>query len=213
MSRLNWGAAGERLYESGIDRGVLYVDPNRGVAWNGLTAVAESPSGGDPRPYYLDGVKYLNVASAEEFEAMLTAYYCPPEFGPCDGVVGIHTGLFATQQPRKSFGLSYRTMVGNDLEGTAYGYKIHLVYNALAAPSSRANSTVTASSEAETFSWAISTLPPAVTGVKRTAHFVIESRSTAPATLSKVENLLYGSNMNEPTLPTPDELIAIFNGG
>lgn len=211
MPRLTWSAVGERFYETGVDRGVLYVNGIYGVAWTGLTSVAESPSGGEARPYYIDGVKFLNISSAEEFEATINAFYRPLEFGPCDGTASIQNGLFVTQQPRKSFGLSYRTKLGNDVDGSDHAYKIHLVYNALAAPSERSNNTLGDSADPSVFSWAITTLPPSITGFKPTAHLVIDSRSTDPSVLSNVEDILYGNEANTAHLPSPDELIAIFN--
>ena len=210
MSRLVWGSFGERFYETGVDRGVLFIDDNEGVPWNGLVSVSESPSGGSPRPYYLDGIKYANVSSAEEFEATIEAFSSPPEFSPCDGSSQIHNGLFATQQPRKQFSMSYRSLVGNDIEGQDHAYKIHLVYNALAAPSERPNTTLNDSADPTVFSWHISTLPPPITGLKPTSHFVIDSRSTDPAVLAMVEETLYGSDMITSSIPTPDELVALF---
>jgi len=205
-----WGARGERFYETGVDRGVLYPLVGDGVAWSGLISVTESPTGGTPKPFYLDGVKYLNIAAAEEFTAKLDAYGAPAEFAPSDGVTAIHNGLFATQQPRKPFGLSFRSLVGNDVLATGLGYKIHLVYNALAAPASRDNNTRNDSSDPLQLSWTLSTLPPPVTGVKRTAHFVVDSRYADPEMLTELEDLLYGTEGDAPALPTPDELIAIF---
>lgn len=142
MTRIFWNAPGERFYEGGVDRGVLYVGSTPGVPWTGLISVAESPKGGEARPYYQDGIKRLNISGKEEFEATINAFTAPREFGPCDGTVAFQNGLFATQQPRKSFHLCYRTQVGNDIQGQSHAYKIHLVYNALAAPTERANATL-----------------------------------------------------------------------
>lgn len=211
MARLNWSAVGERFYETGVDRGVLYVGDIPGVAWTGLTSVSESPTGGEAKPYYIDGIKYLNLSSAEEFEATIEAFASPPEFGPCDGTASIQNGLFVTQQPRKSFGLSYRTKIGNDVDGSDYGYKIHLVYNALAAPSGRSNNTMGDSTDPIGLSWAITTLPPAITGYKPTAHFVIDSRTTAPFRLSSIEEILYGSESGSPRLPSAQDLTSLFS--
>jgi hypothetical protein len=194
----------------GVDRGVLYTVGNPGVAWTGLISISERPSGGVPRPYFLDGIKYLNLASAEEFEATINALGCPPEFLACDGVVAIHTGLYATQQRRQPFNLSYRTLVGNDISGFPGEYKIHLVYNGLAAPSQVSNTTIGDGVEPTAFSWSITTLPPDITGYRRTAHLVIDSRYTDPDVLSDVEDILYGTDDDAPSIPTPDELIAIF---
>lgn len=209
MTRLSWDAVGERFYESGIDRGVLYVE-DLGVAWPGLVSVAESPTGGEPRPYYVDGYKYLNIAAAEEFEATIEAFAAPPEFNQCEGVNTAYAGLLITQQPRKSFGFSYRTKVGNDTDGLKHAYKIHLVYNALAAPSEQTHTTLNSSAEAPIRRWSITTLPPRVTGFRPTAHFVIDSRTTAESTLLDLEDLIYGTPVATPKLPTVTELLALF---
>jgi hypothetical protein len=210
MPRLVWGAVGERYFETGVDRGVLYVGSDPGVAWNGLISVSESPSGGDPKPYYLDGIKYLNIAAAEEFEATLDAFSAPREFGPCDGMASIQNGLIATQQPRKSFGLSYRTLIGNDLDGAEHGYRIHLVYNALAEPSQRSHKTYGDQLDVADFSWSITTLPPSITGYKPTAHLIVDSTLADPDVLISVENILYGDNSHSARMPAPDELTALF---
>lgn len=209
MPRLSWEATGQRYFESGVDRGVLYVSAI-GHAWPGLISVEESPSGGGPRPFYHDGIKYLNLAAAEEFEATINAYSAPPEFGPCDGVGAVYNGLFATQQPRKPFSMSYRTKVGNDLDGVDHGYKIHLVYNALAAPASRSNQTISDKPDIGTLSWKITTLPPGVSGLKPTSHFVIDSRFTPDDILEQIENKLYGNSDFGATLPTVAELMTMF---
>lgn len=212
MARLNWTAIGERFYETGVDRGVLYVGNNPGVAWTGLTSVSESPTGGEAKAYYFDGVKYLNISSSEEFEATINAFASPPEFAQCEGVVSVAFGLFVAQQSRKSFGFSYRTKIGNDLDGLDHAYKIHLVYNALAAPSSQDNTTIGESTEPIGKSWAITTLPPSITGYKPTAHFVIDSRKTPPNLLSTLEDILYGSESAAPRLPSAQELLDLFTG-
>jgi hypothetical protein len=211
VARLNWSVIGERYYETGIDQGVLYVGED-GIAWPGLISVTESPSGGDPKPFYLDGIKYLNISAAEEFEATINAFFAPTEFNACDGTVSIHNGLFATQQPRKPFGLSYRTRVGNDIDGADYAYKIHLVYNALSAPTDRDNSTLSNSIDPSKYSWAITTTPPMGSGVKPTAHFVIDSRFTDSTLLASVEDILYGNEIGSSRLPSATELIDLFNG-
>ena len=154
MTKLVWGAEGKRFYEYGVDRGVLYIPGSAGVAWNGLKAVKESPTGGEPQPFYLDGLKYSNVATAEEFNATLEAFSSPPEFAICDGSVQLAAGLFATQQPRRSFGLSYRTRVGTDLNGLV-GHKIHLVYFALAAAAGGDNNSTTSSIDPMGLSWTL----------------------------------------------------------
>ena len=211
MTKLSWGTAGKRYYEAGIDRGVLYVDVSNGVAWNGLISVSESASGGEATPYYLDGLKFLNLASAEEYTATIQAFSSPPEFNVCDGVTSIANGLFATHQPRKPFGLCYRTKLGNDVDGIDHGYKIHLVYNALSAPSERSNSTISDSSDPIEFSWEITTTPPLFSAYKPTAHLVIDSRLTSSARLSVIEDILYGTDTLPSRLPSPQELIGIFN--
>lgn len=210
MPRLTWENSGERFYETGIDRGVLFVGDLPGVSWTGLVSVAESPSGGNARPYYIDGIKYLNLSEAEEYEATINAFSAPLEFNPCDGHVSIQNGLIVTNQPRKSFGFSYRTLLGNDTEASDHGYKIHIVYNALAAPSARANNTISNAVNVSPLSWKITSMAPAITGLKPTAHLMIDSRYTDPELLSEVEDILYGTEADPSTLPTPDELIAIF---
>lgn len=209
MTRLTWGNVGERFFESGVDRGVLYVDGS-GVAWSGLTSVEESPTGGEAKPYYIDGYKYANVAAAEEFEATISAFSSPKEFGPCDGTSEIYNGLIATQQPRRPFNFSYRTKIGNDVDGIEHGYKIHLVYNALAKPASRSNTSLGQETSAQALSWAITTRPPRVTGIRPTAHFVIDTRYTPADILAEVEDLLYGNVNFAPVCPTVGELMAIF---
>lgn len=211
MTRLDWNTPGTRYYETGVDRGVLYVGAEVGVAWTGLISVSETPSGGDPKPFYIDGEKYLNLASAEEFEATISAFSSPLEFGPCDGVKSIQNGLFVTQQPRKQFGLTYRTKVGNDTQGVEHAYKIHLVYNALSGPSNRTSNTQSESADPTTFQWDITTLAPAITNYRPTAHLVVDTRYTDPEVLLELEDFLYGNESGSASLPTPDELIAIFS--
>lgn len=210
MTRIAWGSHGERLFEAGTDRGVLYLPGLPGVPWNGLKSVNESPEGGEPRPYYVDGYKYLNVASAEEYKATLEAFSSPREFAECDGRVSLHNGLFATQQPRRPFSFSYRTLIGNDTQGIDYGYKIHIVYNALAAPSQKNNQTNGDSVTPLNLSWGITVTPPKMTGLKPTAHMVIDSRLTPPKLLKEIEDILYGSAERVSSLPNVQELMAIF---
>lgn len=210
MTRLVWNAVGERKFEIGVDQGVLYLDDAAGVPWNGLVAVSETPSGGDVTPYYVDGVKYLNFAKAEEFEANLEAYTYPDEFGRCDGSVSVGNGLSVTQQPRKSFGLSYRSRVGNDLDGTDHGYKIHLLYNVMAEPTDRDHQTMSDSVDPFHFRWHLVTKPPRFSGYKPTAHFVIDSREVPADLLKQVADILYGSDDAAARLPSVDELIFIF---
>ena len=215
MSKLVWDNTGERKYETGVDHGVLFPKDETGayatgVVWSGLTAVSESPSGAEASPIYADNVKYLNLVSAEDFGASIEAYTYPDEFAPCQGVAEPVSGISIAQQARREFGFSYRTLIGNDVDGQEHGYKLHLVYNALAAPSEKAYSTVNESPEAMTFSWEITTTPVAVTGYKPTAHLEIDSTKADPAKLKSLEEMLYGSESQESRLPTPDEVIALF---
>lgn len=219
MPKLAWDEVGKRFYETGVDHGVLYL-PNEtgkytnGVVWNGLVSVSESPSGAEANPQYADNIKYLNLYSVEEFGATIEAFTYPEEFEACDGSAEVAKGVYATQQTRKSFGLSYRTLIGNDLKGTDYGYKIHLVYGAMATPSEKARSTVNESPEAVTFSWELTTTPmdPKVAGFKPTAHIVVDSTKTVPAKLTALEDKLYGSATLSASLPTPDEVFTLMRG-
>lgn len=219
MPKLAWDEVGKRFYETGVDHGVLYL-PNEtgkytnGVVWNGLVSVSESPSGAEANAQYADNIKYLNLYSVEEFGATIEAFTYPEEFEACDGSAEVAKGVYATQQTRKSFGLSYRTLIGNDLKGTDYGYKIHLVYGAMATPSEKARSTVNESPEAVTFSWELTTTPmdPKVAGFKPTAHIIVDSTKTLPAKLTALEDKLYGSNTLSASLPTPDEVFTLMRG-
>lgn len=217
MTALTWDQVGERLYETGVDRGVLYI-PNgsgvydTGVAWNGLTTVTESPSGAEASPQYADNVKYLNLVSAEEFGATIEAFTYPEEFGQCDGTAAPAAGVLLGQQGRKTFGLAYRTKVGNDLEGVDFGYKIHLIYGALAAPSEKAYATINDSPEAITFSWEVTTTPVPVTSYAPTSVMIIDSTVVDSADLTALEDILYGSVGVDPRLPLPAEVISLFAG-
>lgn len=218
MPKLVWDQTGEKLYETGVDRGVLYPKNSSGAypegfAWNGLTAVNESPSGADSTALYADNAKYLELTSAEEFGGTIEAYTYPDEFAACDGSAELVEGITATQQDRQHFGFCYRTLVGSDTEGTKHGYKIHIVYDAVAKPSSRDNSTVNDSPEAVTLSWEFSTTPVPVKaeGVKPTAHIIVNSTKLSEAKLTKLEEILYGSESAKARLPLPDELITIVN--
>ena len=210
MSKLVWDQTSERLYETGVKMGVLYVQENgtydKGVAWNGLTAVTESPSGAEASPLYADDVKYLNLMSAEEFGATIEAYTYPDEFAACDGSAALVDGVYVGQQSRKTFGLCYRTTVGNDTEGNDHGYKLHLIYGALAAPSEKAYATINDSPEAITFSWEVTTTPVNVTGLKPTACVTIDSTKVDKTKLESLEAVLYGSASEEARLPLPDEI-------
>lgn len=209
MSKLTWDATGERLYETGVKNGVLYVMGaegvyGTGVAWNGLTAVTESPSGAEPTPLYADDIKYLNLMSNEEFGATIEAYTYPEEFGECDGSASLAKGVSLGQQARKTFGMCYRTTVGNDVDGNDHGYKLHLIYGLLASPSEKAYSTINDSPEAITFSWEVTSTPVSVTGFKPTSCITIDSTKADPTCLAALEALLYGGADTEPTLPLPD---------
>lgn len=215
MTALVWDQTGERLYETGVDHGVLYIPDvngvyNTGFAWNGLTTVTESPSGAEASAQYADNIKYLNLISAEEFGATIEAFTYPAEFEQCDGSASPTPGVSVGQQNRKSFGLSYRTRVGNDLEGTDLGYKLHLIYGATAAPTEKAYATINDSPEAITFSWEITTSPVSVPGYKPTAVLTIDSTKVDSAKLADLEELLYGTVGVDPALPTPAEVIAVF---
>ena len=214
MSKLIWDASGERLYETGVKQGVLYVMGSNvygnGVAWNGLTAITESPSGAESTPLYADDIKYLDLRSTEEFGATIEAYTYPDEFAACDGSASLADGVSIGQQARKMFGLCYRTTVGNDTDGTDHGYKLHLIYGATASPSEKAYETINDSPEAITFSWEITTTPVSVTGFKPTASITIDSTKADPTCLAALEEKLYGGESTEPTLPLPDEVKTIM---
>lgn len=222
MSKLVWDKTGERLYETGVDRGVLYVQSNgtypNGVAWNGLTAVTESPSGAEPTPLYADNIKYLNLISAEEFGCTIEAYTYPEEFAECDGSAELATGVTIGQQARKTFGLSYRTKIGNDAAGDKFGYKLHLIYGGLASPSEKAYASINDSPEAITFSWEVSTTPVSVDGHSPTASITIDSTKVEPTKLAALEEILYGkdgegASGTEPRLPLPSEIATLFTAG
>ena len=211
MSKLVWDAPGERFYETGVSKGVLYVRSaegvyDKGVAWNGLTAVTESPSGAEASPLYADDIKYLNLISAEEFGATIEAYTYPDEFAECDGSAALNTGVYIGQQARKTFGLCYRTVLGNDVAGNDLGYKLHLINGALAAPSEKGYASINDCAEAITFSWELTTTPVEVTGFKPTACITIDSSKCDETKLKAVEDILYGAENEEPRLPLPDEI-------
>ena len=215
MAKLVWNEAGKRLYETGVDRGVLYVsDGNggykKGVVWNGLVSVNESPSGAEATPLYAGNVKYVELMSNEEFGASIEAYTYPEEFEQCDGSAELADGITIGQQPRKSFGLCYRTKIGNDTAGDEHGYKIHLIYGAKAAPTEKSYTTINDSPEAITFSWEITTTPIEVAGHKPTATLTIDSTKVTPTALTAIETKLYGDTSGEPTLPTPAEILALI---
>ena len=219
MAKLTWDDTGNRLYETGVKQGVLYPVADNGgygtgVAWNGLTAVTESPSGAEPTALYADDIKYLELMSNEEFGATIEAYTYPDEFAECDGSAELAEGVKIGQQPRKAFGLCYRTTLGNDVKGNDYGYKLHLVYGCKAAPSEKAYATINDSPEAITFSWEVTTTPVSVTGHKPTAHLEIDSTKVDPIKLAALEAILYGSATGDnatPRLPLPDEVLSTLS--
>lgn len=225
LTPITWDDTGKRFYETGVDHGVLYVYDStaskyqNGVAWNGLTAVTESPSGAEATALWADNIKYANLISAEEFGGTIEAYTYPDEFMACDGFAQISeegTGILVGQQNRATFGMSYRTLIGNDTESTEHGYKLHLLYGCLASPSEKAYATVSDSPEAITFSWEFTTTAVTVPGMKATASLTIDSRTTDPTVLQKIEDALYGTNVSttnvaeSPYLPTPEEIIAFI---
>jgi hypothetical protein len=217
MTKLAWDVTGERVFETGVDRGVLFIPDvggayATGYAWNGLTKVSEAPSGADATPLYADNIKYLNLVAAEEFGDTIEAYTYPNEFAQCDGTASPTAGVTVGQQTRKTFGFSYRTKLGNDVSGTDLGYKLHLVYGCLAAPTQRDYSTVNDKPEAISFSWAVTTTAVSVTGFKPTAIMTIDSTKVSAAGLTALETALYGGVGVAPRLPLPDEVVAFFSG-
>jgi len=212
MTRLAWDSIGARLYETGVDRGVLYPSVGAGVVWNGLISVNENSSGGSSKPYYIDGFKYQNVPDPEEFEADIVAYTYPDEFEVCSGLTPIGGGLSIGQQRRSSFGLCYRTKIGNDTHGNDHGHKIHLVYNALASPSAKNYNTISDDPDLITFNWNLTTRPILVTGHKATSYFCMDTTKMTPPLLASIEEILYGTSSTAPSLPTPAELVAMFIG-
>ena len=217
MAKLVWDKTGDRLYETGVKNGVLYIPTagvySKGVAWNGLTAVTESPSGAEATALYADDTKYLSLMSAEEFGATIEAYTYPDEFAACDGSAELADGVMIGQQKRSTFGLCYKTTIGNDTDGNDHGYKLHIIYGALAKPSERAYAPINDSPEAITFSWEITTTPVNVTGAKPTASLVIDSTKADPSKLAALEDILYGKDgepANEPRLPLPDEIKSLM---
>ena len=217
MAKLVWDKTGDRLYETGVKNGVLYIPTagvySKGVAWNGLTAVTESPSGAEATALYADDTKYLSLMSTEEFGATIEAYTYPDEFAACDGSAELADGVMIGQQKRSTFGLCYKTTIGNDTEGNDHGYKLHIIYGAQAKPSERAYASINDSPEAITFSWEITTTPVNVTGAKPTASLVIDSTKADPSKLAALEDILYGKDgepASEPRLPLPDEIKSLM---
>lgn len=218
MAKITWDETGKRFYETGVDHGVLYPlqvggTYSKGVAWNGLSSVSESPSGAEPSAVYADNIKYLTLMSAEEFAATIEAYTYPDEFAECDGSASIATGVTIGQQARKTFGLCYRTKIGNDVDGEDHGYKLHLIYGCLASPSEKSYQTINDSPEAITFSWEVSTTPVSVNGFKPTACITIDSTKADKSKLEALEKILYGSDEPEAAearLPLPDEIATLM---
>lgn len=223
MAKLVWDRTGEHLFETGVDHGVLYLyadaDPEvsgdtagfkNGVAWNGLTAVNENPSGAEANPFYADNIKYLNLLSAEDYGATINAYTYPPEFEECDGFREIAPGAVIGQQERKLFAVCYRTLIGNDIQGTELGYKLNIIYNCKASPSSKEHNSVNESPEPGAMSWEVSTTPVEVTDAKPTAHLVIDSTKTDATKLAALEDILYGTTNAAPRCPYPNEIATLL---
>lgn len=214
MATITWDGVGTRVYQSGVDRGVLFIGDQPGVPWSGLTSIVENISGGTAKPLYVDGDKYSNLASPEEYQAQLSAYTYPDEFEDCDGNASVRSGFLATRQKRKPFSLTYRSFIGNDLTGSL-GYRIHLVYNVLASPSIHSFKSDTTNVNVADFSWLLTALPPAVSGYQRTAHYILDSRNLSAPVLTYMENALYGTDTTPPHLPPFTEIISAIdsNGG
>jgi hypothetical protein len=210
LSRIGWDSVGERFYEVGVDRGVLFVDDQDGVPWNGLTTISEAPFGGVAVSYYLDGTKFISYPSAEEFKGTLKAYTYPKEFAPCDGSAQIAPGLSVEHQPRKPFTLSYRTLLGNDVTGNEYGYKIHIVYGILAEPSDSERKSLSGEKNVSDFSWNISAVPIDVYGFKRSSHFIVDTSLADPGAVSDIEDILYGNDSDQARIPSIPEMIDIM---
>ena len=210
MARIEWDRAGYKFFETGIDRGVLYPKTGWGIAWRGLTSVSEKPQGGESTPYYRDGIKYYNEQTVSEFAGTISAFTYPDAFGPALGLSTNDLGLHFDGQPRAEFGMCYRTLVGNDIDGIAHGYKLHLVYDALVDPFSKDYGTVASNPDASDFSWDFTTKPLHVSGRRVTSHLIVESKTTDKFLLASLEDMLYGKPGKNPTLPTPQELIDLF---
>lgn len=214
MAKLVWDETGKRTYETGVDHGVLYPveagNYDQGVAWNGLTSITESPSGAEPTNLYADNIKYLTLLSAEDFGGTINAYTYPTEFELCDGTAELGDGVTIAQQPRKVFGLVYRTKIGSDTQGQDYGYKLHIIYGALASPSEKTRDTINESPSAVEFSWTFTTTPVNVTGHSATAHLTIDSTKVDKDKLQSIEDALFGTEESEPKILLPDQIVAIL---
>lgn len=207
MAELTWGNAGERFFEAGVDHGVIYPTNGQGVAWNGLVNITQKSSGGGATPLYFNGVKYQNDVESEDFEATIEAFTYPDAFAECEGTVFDEEGLGYGMQPRKWFNLSYRTLIGNDLQGVDYGYKLHFIYNALALPSDKSHSSLSDGLDPSTFSWDITTIPELIPNRKATAYLVVDTRKTNEYVIAEIERILYGSEDSEARFIYPAELI------
>lgn len=210
MSQLEWNQTGKRFFETGVDRGVLYPRVGNGVPWNGLVGVNESSSGGDVESLYYDGVKYLDLIANEDFQAVIETYAAPPEFAISDGNKHIVNGLYVTQQRRQPFAFSYRTLLGNDLQGTELGYKLHLVWGCMASPSSKNNSTMSNTTNPGIRQWTVNTVAPASSTYKPSAHMVVDSTAAPEVKLQALEDILYGDETTNPRMPTQAQVIAMF---
>lgn len=211
MTRISWSTIGDRIFEAGIDRGVLYVDGSPGVPWVGLKSVEQKSTGGKSKPRYQNGIKISNRMSPEEFEATLEAFIYPDEFERCDGTYLGQNGMRIAQQRRKSFGMSYRSLVGNDLDGLSHAYKVHILYNLKAEPSDRSRNTLTNSAEPISFSWNLTSRPTRIQGFRPTSHFEFDSRDVPAELMQQLEDILYGNETTQPSLPTPNELMFMFD--
>lgn len=211
MTKLSWLKTGSKIFETGVDRGVLYVDDASGVPWNGLVSVNQNTSGGQAKPRYLDGIKIGNRTSPEEFEGTIEAYTYPTEFEQCDGTALLQNGLRAKQQGRKSFNMAYRSKVGNDVAGLELAYQIHILYNLKAEPSSRSFQTLSDQNEPVTFSWQVTSRAIATSGLYPTSHYVLDSRDVPNELMQTIEDMIYGTNETDPVLPTPGELVFLFD--
>jgi hypothetical protein len=211
MTKVVWGQVGDRLYQTGVDRGVLYPLSGTGVPWNGLVGVSESASGGDPKAYYIDGYMYAQRPAREDFQGSIEAFTYPKEFEICDGTRSVGRGLHFGSQRRRHFGMSYRSGVGNDVAGLGYGYKLHIVYNALAAPSQKDYKSTNDNPDVITFNWSFVTRPIRVAGYQPVPHIIVDSSETQPSLMAALEDILYGSATTSPRLPTPSEVITLFS--
>lgn len=211
MSRIVWDETGKKFYSVGLDRGVLYPKGSKGVPWNGLTSVEHNSNGGEANPFYMDGIKYHNEAAPEELSGTIKAFTYPEEFSKMSGYYTNGTGLYYGQQIRETFGLSYRTLIGNDTEGNKHAYKIHLLYNALASPMTSSNSSLSDDTDPEDLSWGFTTKPIRIAALKNTAEIVVDTRTSDPSKIRQLENILYGLDLTNPRLPSPSEVITLFD--